>query len=384
MMASWKASADQSSPRLLIVDDDALQEEALRDILSSHGYAVEGCRSPSAALQRVGEARFNLVLTDLQMPEMNGIELTKRLQATDPDLVVVLMTGHATIPSIVDAMRNGAIDCIQKPFRASTLLPVIERALEVQGLRQKNRQLEAALQQQVQALKVVNLELDAFAARLAHDLRSPLVSMRGILELAREDLEQVRLPDLLLVQQGVKSADLALRMVRDLLDFARLGDQPMELKSVALDQVLREALALVIPLAEGRSLDWQIGPLPTINGHAGLLQQAFGNLLSNGLKYTQGKQSPYIKVSSDLTADGAWYEVHFEDNGAGFDPRLSDQLFKPFRRLHSANDFVGEGMGLANVRRIVERHGGSVRAEGSPGQGARFTLVFPLDPELST
>lgn len=383
-MASWKASADQSSPRLLIVDDDALQEEALRDILSSHGYAVEGCRSPSAALQRVGEARFNLVLTDLQMPEMNGIELTKRLQASDPDLVVVLMTGHATIPSIVDAMRNGAIDCIQKPFRASTLLPVIERALEVQGLRQKNRQLEAALQQQVQALKTVNLELDAFAARLAHDLRSPLVSMRGILELAREDLEQVRLPDLLLVQQGVKSADLALRMVRDLLDFARLGDQPMELKSVALDQVLREALALVIPLAEGRNLDWQIGPLPTINGHAGLLQQAFGNLLSNGLKYTQGKQSPYIKVSSDLTADGAWYEVHFEDNGAGFDPRLSDQLFKPFRRLHSANDFVGEGMGLANVRRIVERHGGSVRAEGSPGQGARFTLVFPLDPELST
>lgn len=383
-MASWKAPEDQSSPRLLIVDDDALQEEALRDILENHGYAVEGCRSPSAALQRVGEARFNLVLTDLQMPEMNGIELTKRLQASDPDLVVVLMTGHATIPSIVDAMRNGAIDCIQKPFRASTLLPVIDRALEVQGLRQKNRQLEAALQQQVQALKAVNLELDAFAARLAHDLRSPLVSMRGILDFAREDIEQARLPDLPLVQQGVKSADLALRMVRDLLDFARLGDQPMELKSVALDQVLREALALVIPLAEGRSLDWQIGPLPTINGHAGLLQQAFGNLLSNGLKYTQGKQSPYIKVSSDLTADGAWYEVHFEDNGAGFDPRLSDQLFKPFRRLHSANDFVGEGMGLANVRRIVERHGGSVRAEGSPGQGARFTLVFPLDPELST
>lgn len=377
MMASWKASADQSSPRLLIVDDDALQEEALRDILSSHGFAVEGCRSPSAALQRVGEARFNLVLTDLQMPEMNGIELTKRLQACDPDLVVVLMTGHATIPSIVDAMRNGAIDCIQKPFRASSLLPVIDRALEVQGLRQKNRQLEAALQQQVHALKAVNLELDAFAARLAHDLRSPLVSMRGILDLAREDIEQARLPDLPLVQQGVKSADLALRMVRDLLEFARLGDQPMVLKSVALDQVLKEALALVLPLAEGRNLDWQIGPLPTINGHAGLLQQAFGNLLSNGLKYTQGKQSPYIKVSADLTADGAWYEVCFEDNGAGFDPRLSDQLFKPFRRLHSANDFVGEGMGLANVRRIVERHGGSVRAKGSPGQGARFTLVFP-------
>lgn len=377
MMASWKASADQSSPRLLIVDDDALQEEALRDILSSHGFAVEGCRSPSAALQRVGEARFNLVLTDLQMPEMNGIELTKRLQACDPDLVVVLMTGHATIPSIVDAMRNGAIDCIQKPFRASSLLPVIDRALEVQGLRQKNRQLEAALQQQVHALKAVNLELDAFAARLAHDLRSPLVSMRGILDFAREEIEQARLPDLPLVQQGVKSADLALRMVRDLLEFARLGDQPMVLKSVALDQVLKEALALVLPLAEGRNLDWQIGPLPTINGHAGLLQQAFGNLLSNGLKYTQGKQSPYIKVSADLTADGAWYEVCFEDNGAGFDPRLSDQLFKPFRRLHSANDFVGEGMGLANVRRIVERHGGSVRAKGSPGQGARFTLVFP-------
>lgn len=375
-MASRDALAHSGSPHLLIVDDDAFQRQALTEILSDHGFTVEACEGPAAALRMAAGHSFNLVLTDLQMPEMDGIELTRRLQQAEPDLVVVLMTGHANIPSIVEAMRNGAIDCIQKPFRASTLLPVIQRALEVQRLRQHNRRLEAEVKQQVIALKTVNSELDAFAARLAHDLRRPLVSMRGILELTRTDLVNALVPDVTLVQRGVEAGDIALRMVKDLLDFARLGDQPMDLEPLELDQVLHEALALVNAQSEHRNATWEIGPLPRILGHAGLLQQAFGNVLGNALKYTAGTPVPIIRVNATVAAGGA-HEVHFEDNGAGFDAALVDQLFKPFQRLHSAQDFVGEGMGLANVRRIVERHGGSVRAKGSPGEGATFTLTFP-------
>ena len=153
------APSAPSNSRLLVVDDDPAQREALLDTLSDEGYEVEVCASPAAALQRAAATPFDLVLTDLQMPEMDGIELTRLLQDAAPDVVVVLMSGKASVPSVVEAMRNGAIDCIQKPFRAATLLPVIERALEVQRLRASNRRLEAEVQRQFEQLVAVNSEL---------------------------------------------------------------------------------------------------------------------------------------------------------------------------------------------------------------------------------
>lgn len=374
-MSTMNAPSAPSSSRLLIVDDDPAQREALLDTLSDEGYEVEVCASPAAALQRAAATPFDLVLTDLQMPEMDGIELTRLLQDVAPDLVVVLMTGKASVPSVVEAMRNGAIDCIQKPFRAVTLLPVIERALEVQRLRASNRRLEAEVQRQFEQLVAVNGELDAFAARISHDLRGPLVNMRGILEMAREDVSNQELPDLKMLGLGVDSGNLALRMVKDLLDFARLGDQPMELVPVELDKVLRDAMNAVGSLTQGRDIIWDTGPLPCILGQEGLLLQAFVNLLSNAIKYTSGKEAAQITVKAVASAASA-VEICFTDNGAGFDSNLADQLFKPFRRLHSNDEFIGEGMGLANVRRIVERHGGAVRAKGSPGEGAEFILTF--------
>ena len=364
-----------SSSRLLVVDDDPAQRDALLDTLSDEGYEVEVCASPAAALQRVVATKFHLVLTDLQMPDMDGIELTRLLQNAAPDVVVVLMTGRASVPSVVEAMRNGAIDCIQKPFRAAALLPVIERALQVQQLRASNRRLEAEVQRQFEQLVAVNGELDAFAARISHDLRGPLVNMRGILEMAREDTSNQELPDLKMLGLGVESGNLALRMVKDLLDFARLGDQPMELAPVELDKVLRDAMNAVASLTKDRNIIWDTAPLPCILGQEGLLLQAFVNLLSNAIKYTSGKEAAQITVKAVASAASA-VEICFTDNGAGFESKLADQLFKPFRRLHSNDQFIGEGMGLANVRRIVERHGGSVRAAGSPGEGAEFTLTF--------
>lgn len=376
-MLHKNAPSTPSGYRLLVVDDDPAQRDALLDTLSDEGYEVEVCDSPATALERARATTFHLVLTDLQMPEMDGIELTRLLQNAVPDVVVVLMTGKASVPSVVEAMRSGAIDCIQKPFRATTLLPVIERALEVQRLRASNRRLEAEVQRQFEQLVAVNGELDAFAARISHDLRGPLVNMRGILEIAREDAINHELPDPKMLGLGVESGNLALRMVKDLLDFARLGDQPMAMAPVELDKVLRDALNAVNLLTQGRNIIWDVGPLPCILGQEGLLLQAFVNLLSNAIKYTSGKEVAHIAIRAVASPSSA-AEIRFSDNGAGFDSKLADQLFKPFRRLHSNDEFIGEGMGLANVRRIVERHGGAVRAKGSPGEGAEFTLTFSL------
>ena len=143
-----------------------------------------------------------------------------------------------------------------------------------------------------------------------------------------------------------------------------------------LDEVLKAALITVQPQGAQRVIDWSIGPLPEINGHAGLLQQAFVNLLGNAIKYTSAREQAHISVTAQAQSDGG-HHIVFADTGAGFDPKQADQLFKPFRRLHAADEFVGEGMGLANVRRIVERHGGTVVARGRLGEGACFTIALP-------
>lgn len=360
-------------PRLLVVDDEAPQQRALCEILVDQGYDVVGCTDPLVALGKLDNATFELLLTDLQMPGMDGIELTRRAQAVAPDMVIVLMTAHGSIGSVVDAMKNGAIDYVQKPFRISGIVPAVERALEVQRLRVNNRRLEAEVSQQVRELVAVNQELDAFAARLAHDLRGPLVNMRSILAMVLQDADDLHAE---LLRRGLQSGDLALRMVRDLLDFARLGNQSLTMAPVQLDDVLQVALATVKPQCDGRQIEWAIGPLPTLQGHAGLLQQAFANLLSNAIKYTSAHPVAHIAVTARPLPDGR-HAIVFSDDGAGFDPKHADQLFKPFRRLHTADEFVGEGMGLANVRRIVERHGGTVTAQGRLGEGATFTLVLP-------
>mgnify|MGYP000430205633 FL=1 len=363
--------------RLLVVDDEAPQQRALCEILVDQGYDVVGCTDPLEALGRLDTSAFELMLTDLQMPGMDGIELTRRAQAVAPDMVVVLMTAHGSIGSVVDAMKNGAIDYVQKPFRISGIVPAVERALEVQRLRVNNRRLEAEVSQQVKELVAVNQELDAFAARLAHDLRGPLVNMRSILAMTLQDLgEQLDPQQAEMMRRGVQSGDLALRMVRDLLDFARLGNQPLTMAPLRLDEVLKAALATVQPQCADRAIDWSIGPMPEINGHAGLLQQAFVNLLGNAVKYTSAREQAHISVAARALPDGG-HHIVFADDGAGFDPKLADQLFKPFRRLHTADEFVGEGMGLANVRRIVERHGGTVVARGRLGEGASFTIALP-------
>ena len=150
----------------------------------------------------------------------------------------------------------------------------------------------------------------------------------------------------------------------------------MELVPVELDTVLRDALTAVSSLTQGRNIIWDNGPLPCILGQEGLLLQAFVNLLSNAIKYTSGKEVAHIAIRAVASPSSA-AEIRFADNGAGFDSKLADQLFKPFRRLHTADEFVGEGMGLANVRRIVERHGGTVMARGRLGEGASFTITLP-------
>lgn len=362
---------------LIVVDDERPQLDALCTVLEEEGHTVVGCETPADALKVLGERPFDVMLSDLNMPGMDGIALIRRSLELHPELVPVLMTGQGSIPTAVQAMKVGALDYVLKPFRLAAIRPVLQRAIEIRRLRVHNRELQEAVARRTQQLEAANRELDSFAARIAHDLRGPLLAVLGFSRIVQE-LNAGRLagPSEGYLARVIAAGERGDRMIADLLSFARMGDKPVGRAEIDLDETLRAArLALEVPSA-GRAVEWIAAPLPTVRGDASLLEQVFVNLLSNALKYSSKRERAVIEVGAE-PASGGGHTVWVRDNGVGFDPAYADRLFSPFQRLHRAEEFEGNGMGLANVRRIMERHGGTVSAEAAPDKGATFRLWFP-------
>jgi len=373
----------QPQGRLLLVDDEMPHLEALRDVLGMEGYEVLGVSDPQQGLSRLREGRVDVLLCDLKMPGMDGIELVRQARAIDPDLVAVMMTGHGSIETAVEAMKAGALDYVLKPLRMSALRPVLARALEVRRLRDNNRALQDQVSAYTARLETANRELDAFAGRVAHDLQGPVHVMLGFARIVKE-----KAPDSLdadvqhYLDRIIASAQRMEGLIRDLLRFARLGSGTLHKASVDLSQVVEQARQAAQEEAGERTLNWTIAPLPRVPGDMALLRQVFVNLLSNAVKFTRPREDAAIEVGCG-EADGM-LDVWVQDNGVGFNPAHAGRLFTAFQRLHRAEEFEGNGVGLVACKRIVERHDGRIRAECTPGQGARITVSLPRTAARST
>lgn len=366
--------------RIVVVDDERAQAQALDELLRHEGHECQTFTTAQAALDCLARQPADILLTDLQMPGLDGLALVEQALRLDADLVPLLMTGHGTIEKAVAAMKNGAVDFVMKPFRLSELRPVLARARELRHLRLNARELAQRLLERTRQLEVANRELDAFAARVAHDLQGPVQNMVGFAQIVQQlrlssgptDLEE----ELGLLARIVASGQRADTMIRDLLHFARLGNQPLNHAAVPLANVLRQARAMLSDNPRAADVVWRVGELPTVSGDASLLTQVWVNLLSNALKYSAPVAHPAIDITAVRCAAAMW-RITVSDNGVGFESSLAHRLFSPFERLHGLAEFPGTGMGLANVRRIIERHGGEVSAEGAVGQGACITFTLP-------
>lgn len=362
-------------PRFLVVDDNAIQLKALCDSLEEEAYTVECCTDPDQALAHLRRGAVDILLTDLKMPQTSGIELIRAGLAHNPDLVSVIITGQGSIATAVEAMKVGAVDYVQKPFRLEQFMPVLARASELSRLRRENRLLQERVVRRTEELEEANRELQAFAGRVAHDLREPVNIMRSLTGLIEERHAQALQPEArtylrYIAEAGARSD----RLIRDLLDFARLGDTPLTLQPVDLGVVV-ERVRRAVDLGAGPAVEWRIGPMCTVQADESLLHQVFANLLSNARKFSRDATPPRIEVHCE-PHDGGW-RITVRDNGVGFNPEQAGRLFTPFQRLHRSEHFEGNGMGLANVKRIVDKHGGRVEAQSQPGQGSVFTVMLP-------
>jgi two-component system sensor histidine kinase/response regulator len=381
--------------RLLIVDDESLQMKALADTLSIEGYATTGFTSAQRALDALREQEFDLLLTDLQMPEMDGIALLTAARAISPDHVAIVMTGHAAIDTAVRAMQAGALDYIVKPFKLSIILPVINRALAVRELRRTNRQLEARVHERTQELEAanrqleaVNRELESFSYSVSHDLRAPARTVLGFCETYMEDFkDSIPAEGLPILQRVEAGAQRMGQLIEDLLELSQLGRRPLLRGNIDLDGLASRLIEDLFAKEPLRRADTEVlmGDLGDCNGDASLIEQVWVNLLSNAFKFTRARRPGSIELGRRTDKSATVYFVR--DNGAGFNSQYAHKLFGVFQRLHAESEFEGTGVGLSIVQRIIQRHGGRIWAEGEVGKGATFHFTLAPDeitsPQLS-
>jgi signal transduction histidine kinase len=243
--------------------------------------------------------------------------------------------------------------------------------------------LEKQVAKRTAQLEAANKELEAFAYSVSHDLRAPLRHINGFLEILKECTETV------VDEQGKHSMDVISNstsrmgaMIDDLLSFSRMSRSEMSRAQVDLVSLVQDVIREFELETTNREIEWQISPLPKITGDRAMIRMAFENLIGNALKFTQPRNLAKIEIGWRQGAD-AENVIFVRDNGVGFDMHYADKLFGVFQRLHRADEFEGTGIGLANVRRIIERHGGRTWAEAQPGQGATFYFSLPANHVMS-
>jgi signal transduction histidine kinase len=385
--------------RVLVVDDDASVLISIEGVLQLDGYEVLAVASGQQALDLVGREAFDLVLTDLRVDDVDGLEILRTAFGHAPDTVGILLTGFASLETAVEALRDGAYAYLIKPCEVVDLRTTAARGLERARLRRELRERVHDLEAANETIRVLNLELEArveqataelrdqiqlrddFMASVSHDLKSPLTFIKGLSSLRRRRAKPTADNQSLLdaLEQIEGSAGRMARQLDDLVDASRLqAGRPLELRREPTDLV---ALAREVAREHQETTDRHVVQVnssqPQVVGDwdAARIERVLSNLLNNAIKYSPRGGAVSVRVATDERA--AIMQV--QDQGEGIPECDLPHIFERFRRGANVEHRIpGTGIGLAGARQIVELHGGTILAESRVGEGSTFTVQLPL------
>jgi len=349
---------------ILIIDDEPVVLRSCIKILSRmSGLAIDTASSGREGLEKAQQKKYDLVITDLKMPNMSGLDVLKTLRTQQPDVTVIIFTGYATVDSVREALKLGAFDYIPKPFTPEELRTVIDNAI--------------ASRKDAGDAKMLDL-----MAVVSHELKSPLTAVHT----TAETLYKGYFGNLPAEQQ--KTIETILRNCQYLEDIIRnyLDLSKMELDELAsfnqeLDLV-RDVLEPVLAIPEHRdnvkhmAIAAEFSVSPRISGDPNLLKIVFTNLVNNAIKYG----TPETTISVALQETDSTYVVSVYNRGVGISAEdISQRLFGKFVRLKQkgTSGVKGSGLGLYICRTIVEKHGGTIRAQSEEGAWTKFFVSFP-------
>jgi signal transduction histidine kinase len=381
----------ERKPRILVVDDDELVLPSVEAVLAE-SFPVDATLSPTRALDILSEGRHDILLADLMMDEMHGLELIRNAKAFFPDLIAIVMTGYGTKSAAVEALKGGVTDFLEKPLTPELLMRTIERAWKSRAVELENLELARRLSEE-QALRLSREREDRLRAELAqaekfaalgelasgvaHEINNPLQIVSGYAEMLAT-LKGIPERGLDCVNRIMKATDRACAIVSKLQAFSRKDF--LEVKPCAINLCVEEALSLLEPQLAVHNVrvfrDFGTD-IPLIRANSAELEQIVTNLMINARDAMPDGGS--LTLRTRRNGNDVVVEVH--DTGQGMGPDVIEKIFNPFFSTKAG----GSGLGLALVLNMLRRARGQIAVDSKPGDGTKFTLTFtaesaPVEP----
>jgi len=358
--------------RVFVIDDDDIMLLSCRRILEKAGYEVETFSHGAEGIRRIPEAPPQLLLVDLKMPELDGLQVIERVRKIDQDVVIAVITGYATISTAVDAMKAGAYDFLPKPFTPDELRLIVNRGCERWRLAMESKRLRREKEEAERR----------FVTFVSHQLKSPLVAAKQYLDVLLYTHKGELSPrtSTWLLRAQVRLGEM-LNLIQDWLALARIerGTVCDRTATTELPGIVRQAVDAVAPQAEaaGVTVEVEIAPsLPLLGGDEASLATIVTNLVSNAVKYNRVGGRVTIRAA----AEGTMALLEVVDTGIGIPDQAIPHLFEEFYRVRTdqTRHIAGTGLGLAICKRIAQDLGGSIDVASRVGEGTRFAVRIPL------
>jgi len=374
--------ATDGQKSILVVDDEESVVGALSEFLTLRGYQVETAMNSRQALALIHDRAFSVVVSDLRMPGMNGVELLEQVMEVDPETVVIIMTGYASVQSAVDALKKGAYDYVMKPFSMHELEKTLRLGLERRRLSRENLELSDLMRKMVEIDQIKS----NIISTVSHEFRTPLTSLKGYLAMlakAREegmavgDLEQKWL---YAMKDNLGRLEMLILNLLLMVE-ANAGDLLIADDEIDVADLARDSMARSSAMARSKDIDVALegGGGTRIRGDLEKLRVALSNIIENAIKFNLDAGDVEIKVAQTTDPDGVIVTVC--DTGIGIPEEKLARMFDCFTQVDMTHTrkFNGAGLGLPVAKAIVEAHGGHISAESKPGQGSTFSIWLPRE-----